>query len=84
MIQIPIGVENNTHNHKMLGDMLKILTVAVVREYITSNISNTKAFSQRWVNITVASLVGLLVFYMFVSHQIKFKLNDKSQVQESN
>lgn len=84
MIQIPVGVENNAHNQKMVNDMLKIFTVAVVREYVTSSFSNTKAFTQRWVNITLASLFGLFVYYMFVSHQVKFRLNDKSQIQESN
>ena len=84
MIQIPIGIDNNSHNNKMVGDMLKVFTVAVVREIITSNMSNTKMFSSKWVNMTLITLFGFLVYYMFISHNIKFKLNNKPQVQEYN
>ena len=84
MIVIPIGVENNAHNNKMVSDILKVFTVAVVRELIVSNIYKTKPFPQKWVNITFASLFGLIVFYMFISHQIKFRLNNKTQIQELN
>ena len=84
MIHVPIGVENNPHNQKMLGDILKVFTVAVVRELIISNISNTKAFTDKWVNITLASLFVLFIYYMFVSHYVKFNLRNKVQRQESN
>ena len=84
MIQIPIGLENNPHNQRMMGDILKIFTVSVVRELIISNILNTKAFTDKWVNITLASLFGLFVFYMFVSHYVKFNLRNSVQKQESN
>lgn len=82
MIQIPIGIENTPHNNKMLGDLLKVFTVAVVREIITSSISNTKMFSKKWVDMTFITLLGFLIYYVFVSKNVSFLLNNKQQKQQ--
>jgi hypothetical protein len=84
MIQIPIGIDNTPHNNKMLTDMLKVFTVAVVREVVTSYSNNTKMFSEKWVNITLTTLFGFFVFYVFVVRNINFKLNDPVEKQEAN
>ena len=76
MLEIPLGFENNTHNNKMLGDLLKVFTVAVVREIINSNMNKTKMFSEAWVTGTVITLFGLLIFYLLISKVITFKLNE--------
>lgn len=82
MIQIPIGIQNTAHNNKMLGDLLKVFTVAVVREVITSTINKSPMFSKKWVDITFITLIGFLVFYLIVSKNVTFVLNDVQQKQQ--
>jgi hypothetical protein len=82
MIQIPIGIQNTPHNNKMLGDLLKVFTVAVVREIITSSIAKTPTFSKKWVDMTFITLFGFLVYYLVVSKNVTFTLNNVQQKQQ--
>jgi hypothetical protein len=77
--EFPIGIQNNAHNNKMMSDLLKVFTVTVVKELVSSNLYKNKGpfFTKRWATTTAITLFGFMVYYLIVSKVIKFNLTEE-------
>jgi hypothetical protein len=80
----PINAQDTANNKKMMGDLLKVFTVTVVKEFILSNLYKNKGpyFGKKWATTTAITLFGFLVYYLIVSKFIlfKFRKNTDSEV----
>ena len=78
MIKIPLNIKNTKKNQKMTGDILKVLTVTIFKELVASsmNSGNGKYFSEKWVKSTMITVLGFILYYIFISKIIIFQLDD--------
>ena len=78
----PIDAQDNAHNRKMMGDLLKVFTVTVVKEFVFSNLYKNKGpyFGKKWATTTAITLFGFLVYYLIISKFISFKLRKDPEI----